>query len=194
MQISDLNRQFGSDGEREKEVTDLGLKYSLLTDHTSFVAVDTVVRADGKKVVKVRQPLPLPQGVSDYAVGEGAGVLGCLGTRGRAGRGKNVAYGRVMGSLSSSSVSGVIRKNLNRVQAVYHRHLKSNPNLHGKIVVHFVIGPKGTVTSARISYSSVKSRQMEADILKIIKKLRFPASPGGGSIQVSYPFIFRSAG
>jgi Ca-activated chloride channel family protein len=53
----------------KKEVTKLGLRYHLMTQYTSFVAVDTVVRATGE-VVTVKQPLPLPEGVSDYAVGE----------------------------------------------------------------------------------------------------------------------------
>ena len=52
-----------------KEVTALWLKYSLLTPYTSFVAVDQVKRADGQ-VVSVKQPLPLPEGVSDLAIGE----------------------------------------------------------------------------------------------------------------------------
>jgi Ca-activated chloride channel family protein len=52
-----------------KEVTALGLKYSLMTPYTSFVAVDQVKRADGQ-VVTVKQPLPLPEGVSDLAIGE----------------------------------------------------------------------------------------------------------------------------
>jgi len=51
------------------EVTKLGLKYHLMTQYTSFVAVDKIIRKTGE-VVTVKQPLPLPQGVSDYAVGE----------------------------------------------------------------------------------------------------------------------------
>jgi len=51
------------------EVTRLGLKYHLMTQYTSFVAVDKIIRKTGE-VVTVKQPLPLPQGVSDYAVGE----------------------------------------------------------------------------------------------------------------------------
>lgn len=50
------------------EVTRLGLKYHLMTQYTSFVAVDKIIRETGE-VVSVKQPLPLPQGVSDYAVG-----------------------------------------------------------------------------------------------------------------------------
>jgi len=68
------------DDERAKEITRLGLRYSLLTQYTSFVAIDSRVRnKDGKPEV-VEQPLPLPEGVSDYAVGQaGAGWLGATG-------------------------------------------------------------------------------------------------------------------
>jgi Ca-activated chloride channel family protein len=51
------------------EVTKLGLRYHLMTQYTSFVAVDTIVRDTGE-VVTVKQPLPLPEGVTDYAVGD----------------------------------------------------------------------------------------------------------------------------
>ena len=54
--------------EVREEVTELGLRYHLTTAYTSFVAVDKIVRETGE-VVTVKQPLPLPQGVSDYAVG-----------------------------------------------------------------------------------------------------------------------------
>ena len=57
--------------EVKEEVTELGLQYHLMTQYTSFVAVDTIVRDTGE-VVTVKQPLPLPQGVSDYAVGGNA--------------------------------------------------------------------------------------------------------------------------
>ncbi|MDH3567417.1 MAG: VIT domain-containing protein, partial [Desulfobacteraceae bacterium] len=60
-----LNRQ----DERVKEITNLGLTYSLLTAYTSFVAVDTRVRLEDGQAITVKQPLPLPLGVSDYAVG-----------------------------------------------------------------------------------------------------------------------------
>ncbi len=58
---------------RKKEVIRLGLAYSLLTAYTSFVAIDTQVRTDGETTVTVKQPLPLPQGVSNYAIGQTAG-------------------------------------------------------------------------------------------------------------------------
>jgi len=54
----------------EDAITDLGLFYNLLTPFTSFVAIDSeVVNRTGKSDT-VRQPLPMPEGVSNYAVAE----------------------------------------------------------------------------------------------------------------------------
>ena len=79
--LSDYNRLNQQD-ERVKEVTNLGLTYNLLTAYTSFVAIDTRIRLKDGQAITVKQPLPLPQGVSDYAVGSrsfaGKGI--CLAT------------------------------------------------------------------------------------------------------------------
>jgi Ca-activated chloride channel family protein len=80
--LSDYN-SVKQDSNRVKEVTSLGLKYNLLTKYTSFVAVDYEIRNDGKAIAKVKQPLPLPEGVSDYAVG--SGQMGTMYVRGASG-------------------------------------------------------------------------------------------------------------
>jgi Ca-activated chloride channel family protein len=54
---------------QRKRIVELGLQYSLLTRHTSFVAVDDSVRNTAGDAADVRQPLPLPEGVSNLAVG-----------------------------------------------------------------------------------------------------------------------------
>lgn len=69
--LADYNRLSSTD-ERVKEVTNLGLTYNLMTAYTSFVAVDTQKRLKEGQAVTVKQPLPLPQGVSGYAVGGSA--------------------------------------------------------------------------------------------------------------------------
>ena len=63
-------------GEAQKAaITKLGLDYSLLTQYTSFIAVDKVVRNPGGRGATANQPSPLPEGVSNLAVGE-ASALG----------------------------------------------------------------------------------------------------------------------
>jgi Ca-activated chloride channel homolog len=67
-QLGDDNR-LQADDRRVAEITELALKYQLLTAFTSFVAVDTEVHRMDGEATTVTQPLPLPEGVSDYAVG-----------------------------------------------------------------------------------------------------------------------------
>jgi Ca-activated chloride channel family protein len=55
--------------QHKEQIVALGLKYSLLTQYTSFIAIDSIVRADpDDSLVTVQQPLPLPEGVSDNAL------------------------------------------------------------------------------------------------------------------------------
>ncbi len=70
--IMALSDQESLDGGEQyaKRITDLGLKYNLLTQYTSFIAVDHVVRnLAPHNSVDVNQPSPLPEGVSNLAAG-----------------------------------------------------------------------------------------------------------------------------
>jgi Ca-activated chloride channel family protein len=55
--------------ENVKAITALGLNYNLLTQYTSFIAVREKVVNAGGATDDINQPLPLPVGVSDLAVG-----------------------------------------------------------------------------------------------------------------------------
>jgi Ca-activated chloride channel family protein len=59
-----------SNDRRITEITRLALQYNLLTAYTSFIAIDSEIRRRDGEVTTVTQPLPLPEGVSDYAVGQ----------------------------------------------------------------------------------------------------------------------------
>ena len=50
------------------QILSLGLQYDLLTRYTSFVAVDEVVANPEGNAKAVQQPLPLPKGVSQFAL------------------------------------------------------------------------------------------------------------------------------
>jgi Ca-activated chloride channel homolog len=69
-ELSDYGSSYLED-DRIKEITSLGLRYSLLTRYTSFIAVREEVRNTQGPAQDVNQPLPLPLGVSDLAVGDG---------------------------------------------------------------------------------------------------------------------------
>ena len=147
----------GAPGDKAK-ITRLGLKYSLLTQHTSFVAIDSEVRASGERTRKVRQPLPMPAGVSNLAVGRnvkisqgmgfgGLGLrgtgkggggsasgtfgVGSVGTRGRGGA-VGVGYGSGVGALQGSSGYGAAAGGLGGLRG----RSVSVPKIHaGKVIV-----------------------------------------------------------
>lgn len=78
------------DDARKTEITELGLRYSLMTKFTSFIAIDERVRNTSGESSTVKQPLPMPHGVSNNAVGTGqlagrgyaqpSGGLGLMGS------------------------------------------------------------------------------------------------------------------
>jgi Ca-activated chloride channel family protein len=57
-----------NDDDTRHAITALGLKYNLLTDFTSFIAIDKVVRNTTGQSLSVDQPQPLPEGVSELAL------------------------------------------------------------------------------------------------------------------------------
>lgn len=67
--LTDFAPHSNDDAESRKAVTQLGLTYNLLTAYTSFVAVHEQVRNTNGPAKDVDQPLPLPRGVSNLAVG-----------------------------------------------------------------------------------------------------------------------------
>lgn len=73
--LSDQEALEGGDAQRAA-ITQLGLDYRLLTAYTSFIAVDQIVRnPDPSGSQRVQQPLPLPRGVGERALGEAATVV-----------------------------------------------------------------------------------------------------------------------
>ncbi|SEK29260.1 Ca-activated chloride channel family protein [Maribacter orientalis] len=71
-ELDDYNQLFNEDVKAQ--VIALGVKYNLLTNYTSFVAVDeAIVNKDGT-LTKVRQPLPMPNTVNNSAVGAEAAI------------------------------------------------------------------------------------------------------------------------
>ena len=92
--------------EIEEEITQLGLKYNLLTRYTSFIAVDSLIRNNGGEITTVTQPLPLPSGVSNLAVGDAANGLYAM------------SYGGMYAKNRSNPDSQILTNNSN-IKKVY---------------------------------------------------------------------------
>jgi len=69
VELLEDEQHLGPAKEIEESITDLGLSYRILTAYTSFVAIDSEVVNRTGGSAHVKQPLPLPEGVENGAVG-----------------------------------------------------------------------------------------------------------------------------
>ncbi len=95
----------------------------------------------------------------------------------------------VDGALDSDAVARVVRARMRMVEDCYQRELKRNPKLAGKIEIEFTIGADGTVTQARIASNRMGVDDVAVCVVSRIQRWKFP-KPSGGSVTVTFPFIF----
>ena len=172
-----------------EEVKSLGLQYHLLTQYTSFVAVDTIVRDTGE-LVTVKQPLPLPEGVSDYAVGNHRYKVAGAPISGYAKRllAKEEAYHHPQKKKRAPSVihimggklpAGITMQEVEKIFSPFKEELKKAFKKSGlkKLLVLLTI-EEGEVRSTQLKNLQGKSPK-EEDLEKIFGKMVFPSSIKG---------------
>lgn len=190
-------QQLRRDEETAQEVTDLGLKYNLLTAYTSFVAIDTEVRADGERVVTVKQPLPLPEGVPNTAVGQQM----MTGVPQRATSEMELdASLRLKERLSSKQevfVNVEQRPELIGGLDSLRQHIQypeeaRAAGIEGRVLVQFVVDERGRVIDPKVVRGL--GYGLDAEALRVIQQARFrPGMKQGRSVkvQMSLPITFR---
>jgi hypothetical protein len=131
--------------------------------------------------------------------GRGGGKFG-YGTgvariRRRGERNVNISVGRpiIMGSLSMEIIRRVIHSHRDQIKYCYSKELTRFPNLAGKVAVKFTISPKGYVTQATVSQTTLRNASVERCIAEKIRTWKFPEPKGGGIVIVNYPFILQSS-
>lgn len=148
----------------------------------------------------------------DVTTGRGAGGAQSAGIgdlSGAAGEGRNLGLGdkakkqisaevktasfTSQGSLSADSIRAVVERNIRGVKACYEKALTQQPDLQGKVVVKFTIGPEGKITEFSIEESTMGNKEVEGCILSRLRRWEFP-KPDQGPVTVSYPFIFTASG
>jgi len=210
MLLSDYNR-LRQDDRRVKEITELGLSYNLLTAYTSFVAVDNQVRNVDGRWQTVKQPLPLPEGVSDYAVG---------------GRGKYASAPAVQKNLLITGMSqkresppaedkAAAReleapKTKDKVQKI--RVVKVNTGkgltqdeifkvvqsqlsaiercftdsrFSGTIQINLTINPDGTIKEVEIHFGDRQEAKLRQCLIDQVKRWQFPATTNGRAVEAT---------
>jgi hypothetical protein len=95
------------------------------------------------------------------------------------------------GSLTKGQIQDSIRANLNQLRFCYEKELRKDPQLAGKVTVKFTIGNAGKVTEAR---AEGMGAEVAACVTQAVKAIAFPKPKGGGIVNVTYPFIFKTEG
>jgi outer membrane biosynthesis protein TonB len=98
----------------------------------------------------------------------------------------------VDGELDPNMVAKEVRTRLGAIKACYERALKRNPNLSGKVVIHWTITQAGTVSGVDVEQDTLGDAEVASCIKALVARWRFPA-PSGGSVDVSFPFVFQAS-
>ncbi len=97
----------------------------------------------------------------------------------------------VMGQIDAEAVNRALMAHKDEFRLCYEREINAeNPNLSGRVGVKFVIGASGHVTEGGVESSGLNNHNAENCILKVIKRIQFPAPNGGGTVEVSKTFNF----
>jgi Ca-activated chloride channel family protein len=216
MRLADLGSlERSQNAARIQKITALGLNYSLMSPYTSFVAVDQVKRADGR-VVTVKQPLPLPEGVSDLAVGGGRRMMAKAGRPYLAAARPDVALRphssrslltpesapapplkikiqviQVTGGLKSAAIKKVLKANLPKLRACCRDALKSGVKLPAAITLTFNIGPGGKVRGQVLPKLPLGSDALTKCLGQAVKDLLFP-DPGKKTAAVTVKLLLEA--
>ncbi|MDD4967907.1 MAG: TonB family protein [Paludibacter sp.] len=205
----------------KNDITSLGLKYGLMTQYTSFIAIDEEFKIDKDgKSVTVKQPLPLTQGVSNYAVGETVAV--------GSGTSNQVLQGRMAGvNVTTSKGNNETRADISDVkesvtqeteEKVYQvveqmpqfpggestlmsaisQNLKyptiaQENGIQGMVIVRFLVEKDGSISRIEIVRSLDPACDKEAiRLIKLLPKF-IPAKQNGVNVSVWYtlPIAFK---
>ena len=96
--------------------------------------------------------------------------------------------------LPPDVVVSLVRGQMPEVKACYEWHLRERPGAGGRLTFSWTIQPSGAVTDVQPDRDELKSPTLTTCISQLLQRLRFPPTPHGGSTEVSFPFVFESAG
>jgi len=99
----------------------------------------------------------------------------------------------IVGPMSREEIRSVINRNLQRFMACFELAPPDSPAIGGKVSIHFTINPAGDVVDATSADSTVGKSPVANCVLETMQSIKFPAPRGGGTVQVTYPFVFRPA-
>jgi TonB family protein len=96
--------------------------------------------------------------------------------------------------LSKTEVGRVIHEHSAEIRQCYEAALIKNPAIRGRMSVNFSIAASGKVQSAKVQDSTFDSTFMGSCLIRKMQGWMFPKPKNGVSVEVTYPFNFRTLG
>ncbi len=98
---------------------------------------------------------------------------------------------QVVGSLSRDHIQTVVRARAPAIRDCYERALeRQGPGFAGDVSIKFEIDASGYVWSVYVASSTLDDWDMEQCVVNEFWGMVFPPPSGGGSVSVTYPFVF----
>ncbi|ATB37138.1 hypothetical protein CYFUS_002559 [Cystobacter fuscus] len=126
--------------------------------------------------------------------GYGSSVGGLGGTKQSVEVGIAAEEATVGGSLDKELVRQVIQRNRGQIRFCYESLLNRFPKLGGKVAIRFTIATEGNVVTSSVAQSTAGNSELEQCVSGRVRSWTFPKPQGGGSVVVTYPFIFKASG
>lgn len=132
-------------------------------------------------------------GFGKSGMGQGQAASGVMGRAGQGG-GHYLPMSEdavIEGGLDRDQVNAVVQRNFMQVRYCYEKGLQTKSSLSGRVSVHFIISPSGSVSLAKIDNTSLDSKQVESCIVQKLRGWKFPRPKGNVAVKVTYPFSLK---
>lgn len=95
------------------------------------------------------------------------------------------------GELDANEVTREIKKRLGAIRSCYEHALRRDSSLAGKLTVSFTVEQSGSLSHVSVKEDSLKDGGLSSCVTRAISSLRLRQGPEGGSVDFSYPFVFK---
>ena len=97
----------------------------------------------------------------------------------------------VLGGMDPDIIRRILKEHLPQFRYCYQKELdRSKKAFSGVVKLSFIIGNSGHVSKAGVSSKSPLPRSVTSCVVNVLKGIRFPAPPGGGTVEVRQPINF----
>ncbi len=94
-----------------------------------------------------------------------------------------------VGARNEQSLYKVLSQNIGRLQYIYEKFLKTNPDIRGKVEVEVTINPDGSIANVAVLSSEIPIPDFQRQLVDAIRRWKYEAI-AQGQMKVVYPIVF----